>query len=142
MTVHICYLRSCFFSLFHKMSKWIFGEMSVIDLCNIDWPTQWLTKALNRASPRKVILWRYLGDHIIIFYHFRFHEVVIIPQHIPHPPPPLPLLGTWLWTVVIEEPVDFQSNSLIHSTNQFRIPRNAISVAQITSPSCCMNISL
>lgn len=119
MTVHICYLRSCFFSLFHKMSKWIFGEMSVIDLYNIDWPTQWLTKALNIASPRKLMLWRYLGDHFIIFYHFLSHEVVIVPQHIPHPPP---LLGTCLWTVVIEEPVDFQSNSLIHSTNQFRIP--------------------
>lgn len=57
-----------------------------------------------------------------------------------HPAPPL--LGTCLWTVVIEEPVDFQSNSLIHSTNHLRIPRNAISVAQITSSSCCRNISL
>lgn len=87
MTVHICYLRSCFFSLFHKMSKWIFGEMSVIDLCNIDWPTQWLTKALNRSFPKKANVMALFGGS---FYHILFslpRSRNYTPTQ-PAPPPP------------------------------------------------------
>lgn len=90
MTVHICYLRSCFFSLFHKMSKWIFGEMSVIDLCNIDWPTQWLTKALNRSFPKKANVMALFGGsfyHILSFSLPRSRNCTPTPTN-PAPPPP------------------------------------------------------